>query len=107
MSTEMSRASDERKRAEMAKKKLDEVLTKELSMKKDHEAELKDAQKALNSDTARAQAAQQRVGQLQQSGGKEALGQRDKDDLLGKLEELQTITAETDQLTLQLKRRMA
>ena len=43
---------------------------------------------------------------LQGEGGKESLGQREKDELLSRLEELQAITAETDQLALQLTRRM-
>ena len=37
----------------------------------------------------------------------ESLGSREKDELLQKLEELQNITADTDKLTLQLKRRVA
>ena len=105
MEAEMSRASAERQRAEAAKRKSDEMLARELSLKKDHENELKDAQKQLESDTERVNAAQKRVQQLAESGGKEQLGTREKDELLAKLEELHAITAETDQLSLQLKRK--
>ena len=53
------------------------------------------------------QAAQRRVASLQAEGAKETLGNKEKDELLAKLEELQQITAETDMLSLQLKRRVA
>jgi hypothetical protein len=81
------------------------MLARELSLKKDHENELKDAQKQLESDTERVNAAQKRVQQLAESGGKEQLGTREKDELLAKLEELHAVIAETDQLSLQLKRK--
>ena len=42
----------------------------------------------------------------QGEGARDSLGNKEKDDLLAKLEELQQVTAETDQLTLQLKRRL-
>jgi len=106
MEAEMSRATADRQRAEAAKRKSDEMLTKELALKKEHEAELKEAQRTLESDTEKAGAAQNKLTALQGEGGKESLGVREKDELLSKLEELQAITAETDQLTLQLKRRM-
>ena len=70
------------------------------------EAELKDAQRQLASDTSRTEAAQRRIASLQAEGAKETLGNKDKDELLGKLAELQKITAETDMLSLQLKRRI-
>lgn len=60
----------------------------------------------LASDTERSEAAQRRIATLQSEGARDSLGLRDKDDLLSKLEDLQQVTAETDQLTLQLKRRM-
>ena len=72
----------------------------------EHEAELKDAQRNLESDTDRKATAESKVNGLAAEGGKESLGHREKDELLSKLEELQAITAETDQLSLQLKRRM-
>ena len=81
------------------------MVKKELALKKEHESELKDAQKQLESDTERTSAAQKRVSQLVDAGGKEQLGTREKDELLAKLEELHAITAETDQLSLQLKRK--
>ena len=71
------------------------------------ENDLKDAQRQLASDTSRSEAAQRRVASLQAEGAKETLGNKEKDELLAKLEELQQITAETDMLSLQLKRRVA
>ena len=47
-----------------------------------------------------------RIGALQAEGAQAQLGNRDKDEILRQLEELQQITAETDQLSLQLKRRV-
>lgn len=106
MESEMGRASADRQRAEAAKRKSDEMLTRELALKKEHEAELKDAQKQLQSDSERTSLAQKRVAQLQAEGGKEQIGAREKDELLAKLEELHAITAETDQLSLRLKRKV-
>ena len=106
MEAEMARATADRQRAEMAKRKSDEMLTKELALKKEGEAELKDAQRQLASDTERTEAAQQRISSLQSEGARDSLGSRDKDELLARLEELQQVTADTDQLTLQLKRRL-
>ena len=102
----MSRSTADRQRAEMAKRKSDEMLTKELALKKEGDSELKDAQRQLASDTERSEAAQRRIAALQAEGARDSLGNREKDDLLSKLEELQQVTAETDQLTLQLKRRL-
>ena len=70
------------------------------------ESELKDAQRQLAGDTERSEAAQRRITTLHGEGAREVLGHKEKDDLLAKLEELQQVTAETDQLTLQLKRRV-
>ena len=106
MEAEMSRSTADRQRAEMAKRKSDEMLTKELALKKEGDSELKDAQRQLASDTERSEAAQRRIAALQGEGARDSLGNREKDDLLSKLEELQQVTAETDQLTLQLKRRL-
>ena len=106
MESEMGRASADRQRAEAAKRKSDEMLTRELALKKEHESELKDAQKQLQSDSERTELAQKRVAQLQAEGGKEQIGAREKDELLAKLEELHAITAETDQLSLRLKRKV-
>jgi len=106
MEGEMARATADRQRAEMAKRKSDEMLTKELALKKEGDSELKDAQRQLASDSERTEAAQRRIATLQGEGAREALGNKEKDELLSKLEELQQVTAETDQLTLQLKRRL-
>ena len=90
----------------MAKRKSDEMLTKELTLKKEGESELKDAQRQFASDMERSQAANRRIAKLQSEGARDSLGAKEKDELLAKLEELQQVTAETDQLTLQLKRRL-
>ena len=55
----------------------------------------------------RADAASQRVGQLLVGNAKESLGVREKDDILKSMEEMQRLMAETDQMTLQIKRRVA
>ena len=41
---------------------------------------------------------QKRIAALQAEGARDSLGQKEKDELLAKLEELQQVTAETDQL---------
>jgi hypothetical protein len=107
MDVEISRASDDMKRAELAKHRSDEFLSKELGYKRDISTELKDVQRQMQSDTERAESARVRIGQLQAEGAREQIGDPQKDELLQKLEELQAITAETDQLTLQLRRRNA
>ena len=55
MDVEMSKAVAERQRAEAAKRKSDEMLTKELQLKKDYETELRDAQRQLEDSRQRAQ----------------------------------------------------
>jgi len=92
MDAEISRATADRQRAEMAKRKSDEMLTKELALKKEGDSELKDAQRQLASDSERSGAAQKRIGELQGEGAREALGNREKDELLSKLEDLQQVT---------------
>ena len=106
MDAEMQKAMADRQRAEAAKRKSDEMLTKELALKKEGESELKDAQRQRDSDAERSEAAQRRIASLQAEGARESLGSKEKDELLAKLEELQQLTADTDQLTLQLKRRL-
>ena len=108
MDSEISRATADRQRAEMAKRKSDEMVNRELALKKECELELKEAQKQLSSDGERSAAAGGRVDELLAAGARESnLGHPAKDELIQKLEELQQITAATDQLTLQLKRRVA
>jgi len=105
MDAEIARATSERQRAEAAKRKSDEMLSKELQLRKEGEAELKEAQRALASDTERADAAKEQASRLKSAGAKTAFSEREKDEILARLEELQQVTAETDQLQLQLKRR--
>ena len=105
MGAEMQKAVADRQRAEAAKRKSDEMLTKELALKKDCETELRDAQRQLAADTERSDVAVQRVAALQGEGAQGTLGVREKDDVLRLMEEVQQLTSETDQLTLLLKRR--
>ena len=44
----------------------DEMLTKELALKKDGDTELRDAQRQLAADTDRAEAALRKINQLQE-----------------------------------------
>jgi len=106
MGAEMQKAVADRQRAEAAKRKSDEMLTKELALKKDGETELRDAQRQLAADTERSEAASRRVNMLQGEGAHVSLGVREKDDVLRLMEEMHTLSAETDQLTLSLKRRV-
>ena len=107
MGAEMSKATKERKTAEMAKRKSDEIVNREMALKKECELEIKEAQRQMTSDTEREEAAKVKVDQLLAEGARESnLGNAAKDELLQKLEDLQQITAATDQLTLQLKRRV-
>jgi len=107
MGAEMQKAVADRQRAEAAKRKSDEMLTKELALKKDGETELRDAQRQLAADTELSEAAARRVTALQSEGAHAILGVREKDDVLRLMEEMHSLSAETEQLTLQLKRRVA
>ena len=104
MESEMGRASADRQRAEAAKRKSDEMLTRELALKKEHEAELKDAQKQLQSDSERTSLAEARGSAA--GGGWQGTDRGKEKDELRPLEELHAITAETDQLSLRLKRKV-
>jgi len=105
MGTDIQKAVADRQRAEAAKRKSDEMLTKELALKKESESELRDAQRQLAADTERADAAARRIASLHKEGAQTTLGARDKDEIMKGMEEVQQLTSETDQLTLQLKRR--
>ena len=52
------------------------------------------------------QAAEERIAALKAEGAQTSLGVREKDEILRAMEEMQQLTAETDQLSLQLKRRV-
>ena len=106
MDAEMQKAVVDRQKAEAAKRKSDEMLTKELTLKKDGEMELRDAQRQLAADQERAEAAARRVAALQAQGAVASLGVREKDDVLRLMEEMHALSAQTDQLTLSLKRRV-
>jgi len=106
MDTEIDKAIADRQRAEAAKRKSDEMLTKELALKKDKETELREAQRLIETDTERAEAAAARIAALQAEGGQEYFGSREKDDIMRAMEEMQLAEAETGQLILQVKRRM-
>ena len=62
---------------------------------------------STQADVERADAASLRVGHLLSGGAKELLGVREKDEILRNMEEMQRLMAETDQMTLQIKRRVA
>jgi hypothetical protein len=106
MDAEMQKAVVDRQKAEAAKRKSDEMLTKELTLKKDGEMELRDAQRQLAADQERAEAAARRVAALQAQGAGATLGVREKDDVLRLMEEMHDLSAQTDKLTLSLKRRV-
>ena len=65
MEAEMARATADRQRAEMAKRKSDEMLTKELSLKKEGESESREFEKLVTQEEAKAAAARELIGQLQ------------------------------------------
>ena len=73
----MQKAVVDRQKAEAAKRKSDEMLTKELTLKKDGEMELRDAQRQLAADQERAEAAARRVAALQAQGAVASLGVRE------------------------------
>ena len=106
MDAEMQKAISERQRAEAAKRKSDEMLTKELALKKDGETELRDAQRQLAADTERAEVALRKIHELQGRGAQQHLGAREKDEILNQMKEMQDLMHQTDQITLQLKRRV-
>uniref|UniRef100_A0A7S2CEE8 PH domain-containing protein n=1 Tax=Haptolina brevifila TaxID=156173 RepID=A0A7S2CEE8_9EUKA len=106
MDAEIEKVIADRQRAEAAKRKSDEMLTKELALKKEKETELREAQRLSETDTERSEAAAARIAALQAEGAQEMTGNRDKDDILRAMEEMQALEAETDHLTLQVKRRM-
>ena len=60
----MSKATKERKTAEMAKRKSDEIVNREMALKKECELEIKEAQRQMTSDTEREEAAKVKVDQL-------------------------------------------
>jgi len=106
MGVEMQKIVADRLKAEAAKRKSDEMLSKELLLKKDGEMELRDAQRQLAADQERAEAAARRVAALQAQGAGATLGVREKDDVLRLMEEMHDLSAQTDKLTLSLKRRV-
>ena len=106
MDAEMQKAISGRQRAEAAKRKSDEMLTKELALKKDGETELRDAQRQLAADTERAEVALRKIHELQGRGAQQHLGAREKDEILNQMKEMQDLMHQTDQIPLQLKRRV-
>ena len=104
MQGEMSTSVAARAKAEAAKRKSDEVLARELALKKEGEHDIKEAQKLISADSGRAASATQKVAALQAEGSQASLGVREKDEVLELMTNLQQLSADTDLLHMQLKR---
>lgn len=103
MKGDIACATAARQKAEAAKRKSGEMLTRELALKKEGDGNLSEAQYALSGDAKRVAVAALQVAKLQSSGGHQPLGVREKDEVLQLMTQLQQLTADTDWLQLQLK----
>ena len=86
-----------------AKRKSDEMLARELLLKKECEAHTRDAQKMLSAENERTKAALQKVAELEGGGGAPAPDSKEKEELLQLQALLHDMRAEAESIQLQLK----
>jgi DNA repair exonuclease SbcCD ATPase subunit len=104
MQDEMDAATAARQKAEAAKRRSEEMLTKELAMKKDGEAEARELERllALEGDKA-----QKTTEEIERFGSEAILDSREKEDVLQLGLMLAKIKADSEMTLQQLKRRGA
>uniref|UniRef100_A0A7S3ARV1 PH domain-containing protein n=1 Tax=Haptolina ericina TaxID=156174 RepID=A0A7S3ARV1_9EUKA len=93
-----------RRKAEAAKKKSDEMLQRELQLKKECEAQMKEAQKMLKLEEARSQEAAAQIGSLEGEGAAGiAVDTKEKEELLQLHTRMMELRAEAEEMQLTLK----
>lgn len=107
MREEMDGATSARQKAEAAKRKSEEMLAKELALKKEGEVDNRECEKLYAAEQNRAYAVQQEEAKLLADGAKPSPDSKEKEDALQLSLSLGDLKAETELLQQQLKRRAA
>lgn len=94
-----------RQKAEAAKRKSEEMLSKELALKKEGESEAREASKLLTQATEKSLQATQGIAQLQSDGAEGLSMDKEKDELLQLCAMLYDARTDVEKLQLNLKRR--
>jgi len=107
MQDEMEAAVGSRQKAEAAKRKSEEMLAKELALKKEGEVDARECEKLYAAEQTRTYAVQQEEEKLLAQGAKPSPDSKEKEEALQLSLALGDLKAETELLQQQLKRRAA
>jgi len=102
MQEELGKVVAAREKAEAAKRRSEEMLTKELSLKKEGESESREFEKLVTQEEAKAGAARELIGQLQDA----PLDSKEKEEILQLGAALHSLQSESEMLQQQLKRKV-